>query len=150
MYVKKIWISIVFILAFVPVAAYAQTSLYTSGKLAGGLEIRFPKESAPDNEAFPIVNVGIGFNNGQSKISLIGGLTTYQYTHIFDKPAWYNDPSVVASSRTESITVYEIVYIGGIEGIHLYPLGTTGFEIYSRGEFTAFFSAEGPGVFPTV
>ena len=140
MHLKKRGIYVVFMLALLPVAAYAQTSLYgpASGRLGGGLEIRSPKEGNP----FLMGNLGIGFNNGNSRISVLGGWSSYEYTVTYE--------SSLFRGVTDTYNVSELLYIGGIEGIHLYPLEETGFEVYSRVEFTVFYPAGGPADIPTV
>lgn len=69
MYLKKRWICIISILFLVPVAAYAQTSLYglSANELGAGCQI---------SESSFLGNLGMGFHDGKSRLSITGGLPT--------------------------------------------------------------------------
>lgn len=105
---KKVgFMFVVLILALVPVATSAQTSLYipASGKLGGGFEIRENVGSW-----LAMGNFGVGLDNGNSKISFMAG------------------------GPTEDLGVP--VYVVGIEGIQLWPL-ESGLEIFGLSEISA-------------
>ncbi len=112
----------VFMLVLLPVPASAQTSLYglPSGKFGAGFGI----SGSPELDFQVLLgNVGVGFNHGKSKFSLMGG----------------------APSKDLGVPQYYV----GTEAAHLHPLGASGYEgfVIARFNFTLI---EGAGVVPMV
>ena len=109
---KKRWIYVVFMLVLFPITTAAQTSLYglPSGKFGTGFEIWDPHQT--EEPRLLIGNLGLGFRDGNAKISLLAG-------RFLDA----------------SPTIYTV----GIEGAHRYPIGLTGFEFFTVVEFLPFF-----------
>lgn len=118
MQLKKRWIYVVFVLTLLPVAASAQTSISGLPKLGGGVDIRGGQRQGSQ---VLFGNFGIGFNNGDSKISILVGIPTED----FGVPA----------------------YAVGIEGVHLYPLASD-FAIFSIVEYYGIL-VEGAVAIPT-
>ena len=116
------WVYVVIMLALFPITTAAQTSLYglPSGKIGGGFGIWKIQEQ--DSEIL-VGNLGFGFDEGNSKISLLAG-------RLLDDS-------------------YPTIYVGGIEGVHRYPIGLTDFDFFTVGEFLPLF-VEDAVVFPTL
>ena len=142
---KKRTLYVIFMLTLLPVAVYAQTSLYgpSSGKLGGGFEIWIPNDES--GYTYAIGSLGIGFNNGNSSISVLGGWSAYEYTWTYQNEGI---PFLGIPASEETITTSGLIYIGGIEGIHLYPIEEMGFEVYSGAEFIVLYE-EGEVDIPT-
>ena len=120
---KKGWVYVVFMLVLLPVTASAQTSLYglPSGKPGGGVEIRGIRT---DSATLVLAgNIGIGFNDGNARFSLLAGM-----------------PTEDAGGR---------VYLAGIEGTNLYPIESIGSEFYFTTRYQAVF-IEDEVVIPTM
>ena len=113
-------IYVVIMLALFPVTASAQTSLYglPSGKFGAGFEII----ANPELDFQPLWgNLGVGFNHGKSKFSLRGGVP----------------------SKGLGVPTYYV----GTEAVHLYPLGSAGYEGFAIARLD-FSLAKGAGMVP--
>ena len=116
------WVSVVFMLALFPITTAAQTSLYglPSGKFGAGFEI-----IGKTGGDFQVLwgNVGLGLNRGRSKGSLRLGMPS-------------KDAGVPA-------------YYFGTEAIHFLPVGSAGYELFTKADVEVFL-IKGAGGLPRV
>lgn len=151
-------LSIILMLILFPATVYAQTSYYRvpSGKIGFGLGVQdiesyhqyYDGDIIQELKSTVVgtLNVSFGFNNGKSKISAIGGISSEQTRG--SSAENLSDSSIYVGGDKSAF--YKDFYVGGIEAYHLYPLDDAGFEIYSRVDFIAWFHREAERIFFSV
>ena len=116
------WVSVVFMLILFPITTAAQTSLWglPDGKIGAGFEII--GKTGGDFQVL-MGNAGLGFNRGRSKGSLRFGMPS-------------KDAGVPA-------------YYFGTEAIHFLPVGSAGYELFTKADVEIFL-IKGAGGLPRV